>query len=211
MLIFPPARGTPGYRCGVLSFSPSLSTVWPAHSQTIHRCRSLRSHFQALWYARNAEAIKPFACPRQPGPAGRMNYRSHDPSVTRSLPFPGIVPGTVAAFPSDHAMTTASPLPGDRPSRCLKFPKPLLPSLLSSRMPRAPNFHVGAQRSARSSGSGGNAIAGCLSSVISSGISGIRSNLGWIPKQTTQPAHGPRPERRKPLIRLAKLQSGVPA
>src|SRR4026209_1312980 len=56
-------------------------------------------------------------------------------------------------------MTTASPLPGERPSRCLRFPKPLLPSLLSSRMPRAPSFHVGAQRSALSSGSGGNAIA----------------------------------------------------
>ena len=56
-------------------------------------------------------------------------------------------------------MTTASPLPGERPSRCLRFPNPLLPSLLSSRMPRAPNFHVGAQRSARNSGSAGNAIA----------------------------------------------------
>src|SRR6478672_5596286 len=56
-------------------------------------------------------------------------------------------------------MTTASPLPGERPSRCLRFPNPLLPSLLSSSIPRAPSFHVGAQRSARSSGSGGNAIA----------------------------------------------------
>ena len=55
-------------------------------------------------------------------------------------------------------MTTASPFPGERPSRCLKFPKPLLPSLLSSRMPRALSFHVGAQRSALSLGSGGNAI-----------------------------------------------------
>jgi hypothetical protein len=79
----------------VSEFCPSLSTVWPAHSQTIHRCHSLRSHFQAL-------------C--------RL---------------------TAAALPSENAMTTASPLPGERPSRCLRFPKPLLPSLLSSSIPRA--------------------------------------------------------------------------
>src|SRR3954454_17410232 len=73
--------------------------------------------------------------------------------------FQALCRDTAAALPSDQAMTTASPLPGERPSRCLRLPNPLLPSLLSSRMPRAPSFHVGAQRSALSSGSGGNAIA----------------------------------------------------
>ena len=62
-------------------------------------------------------------------------------------------------MPSDHAMTTASPFPGERPSRCLRLPNPLLPSLLSSSIPRAPSFHGEAQRLALSSGSGGNAIA----------------------------------------------------
>ena len=59
---------------------------------------------------------------------GLLRYCSHFQASRRDA---------AAALPSDQAMTTASPLAGERPSRCLRFPKPLLPSLLSSRIPRA--------------------------------------------------------------------------
>ena len=79
-------------------------------------------------------------------------------ALTRSIGdavshFQALCRDTAAALPSDHAMTTASPFPGERLRRLR------ISSLLSSWIPRAVNFHVGVHRSAPNSGSGGNAIA----------------------------------------------------
>jgi hypothetical protein len=82
-----------------------------------------------------------------------------DPSLTRPLPFPGIMPTNSRLVPFRPCHDYGITLPGERPRRCLRFPKPLLPSLLSSSMPRALSFQVEAQRSALSSGSCGKAIA----------------------------------------------------
>jgi HSP20 family protein len=51
---------------------------------------------------------------------------SNGVKTTRAKRF--AVSTMMAALPSDQAITTAPPLPGERLSRCLRLPTPLLPS-----------------------------------------------------------------------------------